>query len=107
MVQFNNAFEIGRAKELLRQGQARADALAQGQAPWATATGLVVRGYVSKIDQSVQPYGLVIPETYSPKLPYRWRLDTWFHGRSETLSEVNFLSERQRDPVRRGRPQYP
>lgn len=64
----NNEFfrpeEIGQAIQLLRQGQARADALARGQAPWTTATGLVVRGYVSKIDQSVQPYGLVVPETY-------------------------------------------
>jgi len=98
----NNEFfrpdEIPRAKDLLRQGQARADLLARGQAPWTTATGLVPRGYVSKIDRSVQPYGLVVPETYSPGLPRRWRLDTWFHGRGETLSEVNFLSERHRNP---------
>ena len=47
-------------------------------------TGLVVRGYVSKIDKTVQPYGLVIPESYSPALPRKWRLDAWFHGRSET-----------------------
>src|SRR5712691_10051247 len=51
--------EIAKAKQLLRQGQERADALAAGAAPWSTATGLVVRGYVSKIDSSVQPYGLV------------------------------------------------
>ncbi len=35
------------------------DALARGDAPWTRATGLVVRGYTSKIDGSVQPYGLV------------------------------------------------
>ena len=35
--------------------------LAAGKAPWTTATGLVVRGYRSKIDGSVQPYGLVVP----------------------------------------------
>ncbi|MEO1973814.1 MAG: hypothetical protein ABGX07_19785, partial [Pirellulaceae bacterium] len=27
-------------------------------------------------------------------MPYR--LDVWFHGRGETLSEVNFLTQRQR-----------
>ena len=48
--------EIGRAKELLRQGQSRAEELSQGRASWPSATGLVVRGYVSKIDGSVQPY---------------------------------------------------
>src|SRR5580704_4460490 len=53
--------DIAHAKDLLRQGQERADALIRGSAPWTTATGLVVRGYVSKIDRSVQPYGLVVP----------------------------------------------
>ncbi len=90
--------EVYKAKELLRQGQTRAEELSNGTASWTTATGLVVRGYVSKIDHSVQPYGLVIPATYSPSLPNRWRLDTWFHGRGETLSEVNFLSDRMRNP---------
>lgn len=88
--------EVARAKELLREGQKRADELQQGRAPWTTATGLVVRGYVSKIDKSVQPYGLVIPGSFSPDR--RWRLDAWFHGRNETLSEVNFLVDRMRNP---------
>ncbi len=96
--EFFKADEIAKAKQLLRQGQERADALAGGDAPWAAATGLVVRGYVSKIDRSVQPYGLVVPASFSPTRPHRWRLDTWFHGRSEVLSEVNFLSDRQRNP---------
>src|SRR5712691_4017970 len=54
--EFFKADEIAKAKLLLKQGQERADALAGGDAPWAAATGLVVRGYVSKIDRSVQPY---------------------------------------------------
>src|SRR6185312_5310426 len=76
--EFFRADEIAKAKVLLRQGEERAAQLAQGQAPWTTATGLVVRGYVSKIDKSVQPYGLVVPASYSPTAPHRWRLDTWF-----------------------------
>jgi hypothetical protein len=95
--EFFKADEIAKAKKLLEQGEERASQLAQGQAPWTTATGLVVRGYVSKIDKSVQPYGLVVPPSYSPAAARRWRLDAWFHGRSETLSEVNFLSDRQRN----------
>ncbi len=100
-LEYNEFFkpeDIAHGKELLRQGQDRADALARGQAPWSHATGLVVRGYVSKIDRSVQPYGLVVPPTYSPTLPNKWRLDAWFHGRGETLSEVSFLYDRQRLP---------
>jgi len=90
--------EVARAKEMLQAGIARAEELMSGRAPWNTATGLVVRGYVSKIDRSVQPYGLVVPSSWDPKLPRKWRLDCWFHGRNETLSEVNFLYDRMRNP---------
>ena len=96
-LEYNEIFkpnEIAKAKALLEAGEQRAAQLAQGQSPWTTSTGLVVRGYVSKIDKSVQPFGLVVPPSYSPTAPHRWRLDTWFHGRNETLSEVNFLSDR-------------
>ncbi|MBK7926695.1 MAG: prolyl oligopeptidase family serine peptidase [Bryobacterales bacterium] len=89
--------EVFKARELLAQGEQRADALAKGDAPWARQTGQVVRGYQSKIDDSVQPYGLVVPPNWSPHVPHKWRLDAWFHGRSETLTEVNFLWERQRN----------
>ena len=92
--EFFRADEPGKAKALLAEGVARAEALRNGEAPWTKATGLVVRGYVSKIDGSVQPYGLVVPPSYDARLPRSWRLDGWFHGRAETLSEVNFLSER-------------
>ncbi|MBN8729896.1 MAG: prolyl oligopeptidase family serine peptidase [Acidobacteria bacterium] len=95
--EFLKSDEIFKARELLLQGEQRADALASGDAPWTRQTGLVVRGYESKIDGSAQPYGLVIPANWSPAVPHKWRLDAWFHGRSETLTEVNFLWERQRN----------
>jgi pimeloyl-ACP methyl ester carboxylesterase len=96
--EFFKAQEIKAARGLLKQGMERARALANGQAPWTTATGLVVRGYVSRIDGSVQPYGLVVPTTYRADSAHQHRLDVWFHGRGETLSEVNFLDQRQRLP---------
>lgn len=92
--EFLKAEEIQRGKDLLRRGQERADAMSRGVMPWAGQTGLVVRGYVSKIDESVQPYGLVMPNSWTPNSPHRWRVDAWFHGRSETLTEVNFLHDR-------------
>jgi len=95
--EFFKADEIAKAKLLLQHGEERARQLASGQAPWTTTPGLVVRGYISKIDKSVQPYGLVVPASYNPALPRRWRLDTWFHGRNETLSEVNFLADREKN----------
>jgi dienelactone hydrolase len=92
-----NEKELPAAKKLLEQGIERARQLERGEAPWTSQTGLVVRGYVSRIDGSVQPYGLIVPDSYQPAGPHRHRLDLWFHGRGETLSEVNFLDQRQRD----------
>lgn len=94
--EFFKANEIQTAKGLLRDGIKRAGQLESGQAPWLTQKGLVVRGYRSKIDHSVQPYGLVVPESWTPGAALRHRLDFWFHGRGETLSEVNFINGRQR-----------
>src|SRR4029077_2256080 len=96
--EFFKPAEIPAAGKLLEQGEERAAQLAGGEAPWFIATGLVVRGYVSKIDGSVQPYGLVVPPSFSPTAPHRWRLDAWFHGRDEALSEVNFITGRERSP---------
>ena len=72
--------------------------LDRGETPWTKTTGLVVLGYVSKIDGSVQPYGLVVPDSWQPKGPFRHRLDIWFHGRGELLSEVNFLDDHRKNP---------
>src|SRR6185437_220718 len=96
--EFFSPDDVFKAKELLRIANERADQLARGDAPWTRATGLVARGYISKIDGSVQPYGLVVPPSYTPDAPHKWRVDVWFHGRSETLSEVNFLWDRMRNP---------
>jgi dienelactone hydrolase len=96
--EFYQQREIAVAKTLLKQGLDRARQLHEGKAPWTTATGLVVRGYISKIDGSVQPYGLVVPASYHPGTPYRHRLDAWFHGRGENLTELNFIAGREHTP---------
>jgi pimeloyl-ACP methyl ester carboxylesterase len=96
--EFFTAEDIFRGKELLRMGGDRMTDLEHGDAPWTRATGLVVRGYVSKIDGSVQPYGLVVPPSFAPDRPHNWRVDAWFHGRTETLSEVSFLWDRLHNP---------
>ena len=92
--EFFDPREIDFADRALATGLERAGQLTAGQSPWASATGLVVRGYVSRIDGSVQPYGLVVPESYTNKGPGRFRCDLWFHGRGETLSELNFVRDR-------------
>lgn len=89
--------EFAVARKLLQQGHERAKQLRAGQTPWNTATGLVVRGYRSKIDDSVQPYGLVVPASYKAGSVHH-RLDLWFHGRGEKLTELNFIEGRSKDP---------
>src|SRR5262249_9626638 len=94
--EFFNEKEIAAARSLLAKGHERAKNLRDGAVPWNTATGPVVRGYQSKIDGSVQPYGIIVPATYKADGAPR-RLDLWWHGRGETLSELNFLMGRQND----------
>src|SRR5262249_13116949 len=94
--EFFKTNESAVARTLLQQGAERAAALREGRAPWLTTTGLVVRGFTSRIDGSVQPYGLVVPASWEPGGPTRHRLDFWFHGRGETLSELDFINGRQR-----------
>ncbi|MHB1422604.1 MAG: prolyl oligopeptidase family serine peptidase [Gemmataceae bacterium] len=96
--EFYDRNETAIAHKLLAQAKERAKQLRAGQAPWTTATGLIVRGYRSKIDGSVQPYGLVVPATYRANSPYEYRLDIWCHGRGEKLTELSFLNARQSSP---------
>src|SRR4051812_7349365 len=53
---------IATAHDLLKSANARLDALEKGQHPWTAAKGQIVRGYISEIDGSPQPYGLEIPD---------------------------------------------
>jgi pimeloyl-ACP methyl ester carboxylesterase len=92
--EFLNAKEIPTGKELLKLGLERAKELKEGKPSWATATGLVPRGYTSKIDGSAQPYGLVVPPTYKPGGDHKHRLDFWLHGRDESLTDLRFIQGR-------------
>jgi hypothetical protein len=89
--------EFDVARKHLKQGFERAANLREGKAPWNTATGPVVRGYQSKIDGSVQPYGIIVPASYHAPSPVMHRLDLWWHGRGETLTELSFLNSRSND----------
>jgi dienelactone hydrolase len=89
--EFYGKNEFDAAKKLLKLGGERAKALKEGKAPWLTETGPSVRGYLSKIDGSVQPYGLYVPANYKGG-GHPFRLEVWFHGRFEKANEVGFVS---------------
>lgn len=86
--------DIDNAKKLLAEGQRRAEELASGMPAWVAQKGLVVRGFRSRIDGTVQPYGLVIPQSYVAEGPGKFRLDLWLHGRGEKTGETQFIAER-------------
>jgi len=92
---------INQVKKVLKEGLERAKLLKDGKHPWTLQSGYVVRGYRSKIDGSAQPYGLMVPKEYEFKpgdginTETKHRLDFWWHGRGENLSEVNFIANQQ------------
>ena len=40
----------------------------------------------------------MVPASYRPPTPHKFRLDLWWHGRGEKLSELSFVNERQTRP---------
>ena len=86
------------ARAQLAEAETRLTALARDEKPWLSLTGTVVRGYRSRIDGSVQPFGLVVPASFQTQLPHQWRLDCWFHGRGEKLTELDFIQQRTTQP---------
>ena len=81
--------QVGTVLRGLDQGLERCDLLSKGQTPWLTAPGRSLRGYVSRVDGSIQPYGVVLPAGFDANASAN-RLDVVLHGRGPT--EVSFLS---------------
>lgn len=93
---FYSAKEIAFAKHLLAEGRERATQLRAHKFPWLEARGLIVRGYRSKLDDSVQPYGLVVPADLDRSKPTPAMV--WLLGRGEKRTELAFLAEREAGP---------
>jgi hypothetical protein len=91
--------EIPFARHLLDEGRQRAGHLRAKQAPWLEMAGLIVRGYRSKLDGSIQPYGLSVPESLKGKIATQdIPLMVWLLGRGEKRTELAFLAERKANP---------
>jgi hypothetical protein len=80
---------------VLDRGLRRARELEAGAPSWPKQKGHVLRAYVSRIDGSVQPYGVTIPASYDGRTPVR--LDIWQHGTNRTLNEVAFILQQESD----------
>src|SRR5215471_8695284 len=81
------------ALQTLDQGLARAKQAEGGKAVWRDAPGKwVVRAYRSGIDDSIQPYAVLLPPDYGKDPNKKWRLDIVLHGRDGALTEAKFIA---------------
>ena len=89
---FDTAFSPSDIRLIERAVQRNTERAVSATAPWTTKHGKVIRGYVSAIDGSVQPYGVIIPKNYDGAKPMR--LDVVLHGSSKPvgMSELKFIS---------------
>ena len=81
------------ALQTLDQGLERAKLAEGGKAVWRDAPGKwVVRAYRSHIDDSIQPYAVLLPHDYGKDPNKKWRLDIVLHGRDSALTEAKFIA---------------
>lgn len=82
------------AKAQLGTARQRLADLRAGHHPWTTQAGLVVRGFRSAIDGSVQPFGVESPAGYD----FKGRpgpMYVWLHGRGDKETNLYFIRNRE------------
>ena len=93
---------IDQTRRALKLGKERVQNLSENKSPWRNRTGSTVLGYISKVDGSVQPYALTLPEGVDPDAGTRWPLYVVLHGRQATMNEVNFITRFEDKPLPEG-----
>ncbi|VTT99104.1 Uncharacterized protein OS=Planctomyces maris DSM 8797 GN=PM8797T_06982 PE=4 SV=1 [Gemmataceae bacterium] len=77
----------------LDQGLERAKLADGGKPVWRDAPGKWVnRAYRSAIDNSIQPYAVLLPHDFGKEPGKKWRLDVVLHGRDGSLTEAKFIA---------------
>lgn len=89
-LQYNEPIDVKKAQPAIAEGMARANELKSGKHSWTEKSG--PRGYLSKIDGSVQPYILSVPPNYKPGQKEPLPIAFSCHGRNEKLMELEFIS---------------
>jgi len=84
--------DIALLEQAVRRGNERLEALRGNSASSTSSRGKRALGYVSRVDGSVQPYGVIIPAKYDAATPIR--LDVVLHGstRPVGMSELRFMA---------------
>jgi hypothetical protein len=91
---FFGAGQVKQARACLAEGQRRLEALSRGETPWLQKPGIVLLGYRSEVDGSVQPFSIYVPEgrKLNDPTPTPAPLDIFLHGRGGNLNELTFIS---------------
>ncbi len=92
---------LDQLRNVIEKGIARAEKLQGGKADWSLQTGTTVRGYVSAVDGSVQPYAITLPVGVNPREGRRWPLHLVLHGRADQMNEVNFIHRMDGKPLKK------
>lgn len=94
-----SAVDLALLKNAIVRGNERAKSLEEKakfrdekKSPWRARHGKVALGYISRVDDSIQPYGLIVPKNYDPERPIR--LDVVLHGSTKPvgMSELRFMA---------------
>ena len=93
---FYDAKDVATVLHVLDRGEEHAHRLAEGKSAWANARGSIGRGYVSKVDGSIQPYAVIVPDGLELARAKPVRLDVILHGRDGNLSEAPLPREIRR-----------
>ena len=84
--------DLKRAAWALDAAAGRMDQLQAAHAPWREQPGLIPLGFRSRLDGSIQPYGLWVPEGLERGRPVPvW---IWLHGRGDKETDLAFLHGR-------------
>jgi dienelactone hydrolase len=98
--EFPKADYVDQLRSVLEKGALRAEQLNGGKADWSLQPGITIRGYVSGVDGSVQPYALTLPVGVNPRDGRRWPLHVVLHGRADQMNEVNFIHRMDGKPLK-------
>lgn len=82
----------------IKTGLRRASELSAGKPSWVRQTGKSIRGYVSRVDGSVQPYAITLPADVDATSSKRWPLHVVLHGRGGDRNEIRFIDDHDGKP---------
>jgi len=94
---FNPTNEVAAARAAIKQGLERAAQLRDNKPPGFQPPALWFEDILPtrRFRATLRPR---YSASYQSKGAHQFRLDVWFHGRDEKLSELNFITQRQKYP---------